>query len=199
MNVTPMYIVFAGVAGIAQYGTLLLNLDTKDRIWKFGLYIGMIGSAYAGSALAADDLTDIELYPFLTFMGSIAIMLSCVVLDYYLKPVPASSTDEQRQVLTGVKHRALVQIGIGLAITICVATCVGFTKGQTAESRVQQGLAGVVYRLADEVKALHEALNSLTSDVKQLKTEARKKAVADSIANVKTLRNQERMLKQGRK
>ncbi|MVM33604.1 hypothetical protein GO755_26435 [Spirosoma sp. HMF4905] len=195
MNQTPMYIVFTCISGLAQYGALLLNVDSKSKVWKRGIYVGMIGSAYSAGAFG---IPRFELYPCLVFMIAIAVMLSCVVGSYYTAPIPESFTPLQREERIEVKHSALRQLGIGLILSILVATCVGYTQSQSDGNRVQIGFAGVVYRLADEVKSLHGVVSDLVVDVRQLKAENRHRAKADSIAQMRSLRNQEKMLKQNR-
>lgn len=195
MNQIPMYIIFTSIAGLSQYGALQLNVNVKSKIWKRGIYIGMIGSAYSAGAFC---LPKFELYPCLVFMASIAAMLCCVVGSYYSAPMPENSTILQRQARDEVKHRAILQLGIGLLISIAIAACVGYTQSKTDDNRVQVGFASVVYRLADEVKSLHTVVSDLVVDVRQLKAQAKKSAINDSLARKRNFKNQEELLKRKR-
>lgn len=190
-----MYFILSCSSGLLQYGCLLMNIDTKKTIWKVGIYAGMIGSGYAAFGFL---MPQVNPWPCLTFMGATAFMLGAVALDYYKAPAPDSYTPEQKEESLEAKQSAVKQLAIGFGCMLAMATLISFVNGQQDNQNVQQGFAGVVYRLADEVKTLHEAVTTLTSDVKQLKVQARKQAIVDSIANAKTLRNQEKMLQRKR-
>ncbi|AUD00947.1 hypothetical protein [Spirosoma pollinicola] len=192
---TTMSFALTCLAGLAQYGALLLNVETKSKIWKRGIWIGMIGCAYSAGGFA---LPRVELYPCMSFIISVTVMLCCVVLSYLVAPLPAGFTQIQLAERTELRHNTIRQLGIGLAATVVLATGVAFMQGQSADNRIQLGFAGVVYRLADEVKSLHEAVTTLTGKVNKLEQKVDARAAKDSIAAKRSIRNQEELLKRKR-
>lgn len=170
----------------------MLNIDIKPLLWRRGLYFGMIGSAYS---VAAFLLPQVELFPCLVFIVSTATMLVHLLVSYYQIPIPESFTDLQREERIEVKHTVVRQLGIGLIFTIGLAGVGGYMQSQTTDNRIQQGFAGVVYKLSEEVKSLHSAVTNLTKDVKQLQQQANESAISDSIARKRNFHNQEQILK----
>lgn len=185
-------IVLTCLSGLAEYGALMLNINSKPLLWRRGMYIGMVGSAYCICALMIPHL---NLYPMLVFIGSTAFMLGSLFISYYLTPISQELTRAQRMQRLRTKQSTVRQLGVGLMLTVCLACMAGYMQRQTIDNRVQQGYTGVVDRLADEVGSLRNSLHDLSSavrvlteDVKELKRQAK----ADSVAR---RRSQEQLLK----
>ena len=187
-----MYFILSCACGLSQYGSLLLNESIKSPLWKRGIYAGMAGSGYSAFGFLVPRINPA---PCLSFFLGTAIMLGCVVVSYYQTPAPDSYTIEQKEHYADTRQSALRQLAVGVCFALILATITAFTKGQQDGQIIQQSFANVVGQLANEVKSLHSAVNTLTADVKQLKIQARREAVADSIARRQSATNQARLLR----
>lgn len=182
--------------GLGSYASLLLMRNKKPQIWKIGMLVGVVSGFFSAMGYLSESLNPV---PFITFFLGTGIMLTCVTIGYFKIPIPADYSDQERTQVLHVREDTLKQLGIGVGIALALGSVVGFVQGQREGQVLQSAFAGIVYRLADEVKQLHEVVTIVVKDVRELKNQARKTAVGDSIATIKSTSNQEKLLRQTRK
>lgn len=131
------------------YGLLIAAIHNKTKVWRFGI---MAGFAINGCSAIAYLIPDLRDYADLVGLFGNTAMIALVFLSYFKAGPPPN---EER------KTRLLKEMSIGLLASFAGAAFVAYSVGRQNEMRVQEGLAGVVYTLSNEVRDLRKSVNRL--------------------------------------
>lgn len=189
-----LFLLFAS-AGLIQYGCLLLNIDTKNKRWKWAINGGMIASGIAAIGIYIPKYIPV---PCIIFSTGVVWMLINVFLSYYNAQLPETSTSEQLEDQKELKHSTVKQLAFGLIMLLVVSVIVAFTQGQQDSTRVQVSFTGAMERIADEISMLNNKITQLSGRVGKLEEKADASAKGDSVARNVSFRNQEILLKRKR-